>query len=142
MAATIIGPIVGGALIGLAAAALMLFSGRIAGVSGIFGGLLHPAPGDFKWRVALVLGIVVGGILMAALRPDLFGFGVQRPLVVIATAGVLVGFGARLGSGCTSGHGVCGVARFSRRSIVATTTFVAAGAGGVLFARHVLGGEA
>jgi uncharacterized membrane protein YedE/YeeE len=118
----------------------MLFSGRIAGVSGIFGGLLQPAPGDVRWRVALVFGIVVGGILMTALRPDLFGLGVQRPLAVIVAAGLLVGFGARLGSGCTSGHGVCGVARFSPRSIVATTTFVATGAGGVLLARHVLGG--
>jgi uncharacterized membrane protein YedE/YeeE len=111
-------------------------------MSGIFGGLLQPAPGDFRWRVALALGIVVGGVLMALLRPDLFGFGVRRPWAVIVAAGVLVGFGARLGSGCTSGHGVCGIARFSPRSIVATMTFVAAGAGGVLFARHVLGGEA
>ena len=142
MEATILSPIAGGALIGLGAAALMFFSGRIAGVSGIFGGLLQPTPGDFRWRVALVSGIVVGGMLMGVLRPDLFGFGVERPFAVIALAGVLVGFGARLGSGCTSGHGVCGIARFSPRSIVATTTFVAAGAGGVLLARHLLGGAA
>lgn len=135
------GPIAGGILIGLAASALMLFSGRIAGISGIFGGLLSPKPGDFGWRAAFVAGIVVGGGILSAVRPDLFGVGVERSLIAIALGGLLVGFGTRLGSGCTSGHGVCGIARLGPRSIVATLTFMVSGAAAAYLVNQVLGGS-
>lgn len=140
MDTTILAPIAGGILIGLGAAALMLFNGKIAGVSGIFGGLLTPKAGDFAWRAAFVAGIVVGGIALFLINPTLFGVGVQRSLPAVAIGGLLVGFGARLGSGCTSGHGVCGIARLGPRSIVATLTFIATGAIAAFLVNHVLGG--
>lgn len=135
----------GGALIGLAASLLLLFNGRIAGISGIFSGLLLPRPADradaqeLGWRAAFVGGLVVGGAVMFALKPQLFAVTYDRSLLTIAVAGLVVGFGVRLGSGCTSGHGVCGISRFSRRSIVATVTFIATGALTVLAVR-LLGG--
>lgn len=132
--------IIGGALIGGGAAALMYFSGKIAGLSGIVGGLLEPKPGDLGWRLALVAGVVVGGAALALVRPELFGFGVQRSWPAIIAGGLLVGFGARLGSGCTSGHGVCGLARLGPRSLVATTTFVATGAVAAFVVNQLLGG--
>lgn len=134
-----IAPLVGGALIGLAAAAMMWLHGRIAGVSGIFGGLVKPTAGDFAWRGAFVGGLVVGGLVMLLLTPTAFENTTDVGLPLVALAGLLVGFGTRLGSGCTSGHGVCGISRFSPRSIVATLTFIATGAGAVLVVR-ALGG--
>lgn len=119
----------------------MLFSGRIAGVSGIFSGLLNIKPGDFGWRAAFALGIVAMGALLYALAPQLFGFGVDRSLLAVAAGGLLVGFGARLGSGCTSGHGVCGVARLGPRSFVATLVFIASGAATVFAVNHLAGGS-
>ncbi|MTC60041.1 YeeE/YedE family protein [Providencia rustigianii] len=114
---------IGGVLIGLAAAILLIFNGRIAGISGILAGILKPAKGDTAWKVAFILGIMVS--------PLLFTLFVYTPEVVITTgtpllivAGLLVGFGTRLGGGCTSGHGICGMARFSRRSIVAVVIFM------------------
>jgi uncharacterized membrane protein YedE/YeeE len=131
---------IGGALIGLSAALLMLFNGRIAGISGIFGGLLRPATGEFGWRLAFVLGLVGGGVGLAAALPGYFAVDIARsPLAVIA-AGLLVGFGTRLGSGCTSGHGVCGISRFSLRSLVATLTFMATGAVTVAIVSRLFGG--
>jgi uncharacterized membrane protein YedE/YeeE len=128
----------GGALIGLAAVVLMLFYGRVAGISGIVGGLLAPRPGDVGWRAAFVIGLVGGAALLAAL-----GFAPalrERPgLGIVVLAGLLVGFGTRLGSGCTSGHGVCGLARLSARSLAATLIFMASAAGVVFVTRHVLG---
>lgn len=140
MEAQYIYPALGGVLIGLGASALMLFSGRIAGVSGIFSGLLNIKPGDFAWRVAFVLGMVVGGAALHAVRPDLFGVGLDRSLGAVAVGGLLVGFGTRLGSGCTSGHGVCGVARLGPRSFVATATFIASGAVVVFLVNQLAGG--
>ena len=133
-------PIIGGVLIGVGASALMFFSGRIAGVSGIFSGLLNIKPGDLAWRLAFVLGMVVGGAAIHTFRPDLFGVGIDRSLGAVVVAGLLVGFGTRLGSGCTSGHGVCGVARLGPRSLVATATFITSGAVVVYLVNHVAGG--
>ena len=129
----------GGLLVGLAAALLILFNGRIAGISGIVGGLLMPRRGDIGWRAAFVLG------LLAAPAAWLAFAAAPQPHVAAATpmlvaAGLLVGVGTRLGSGCTSGHGVCGIARGSRRSIVATATFMAAAFAVVFVVRHLLGG--
>lgn len=118
----------GGALIGLASALVLLVQGRVAGVSGILDGVLHPRPGEFAWRAAFVAGLGVAGGAAALLAPALVSASSDRPPVLIALAGLLVGFGTRLGSGCTSGHGVCGLSRFSRRSLVSVITFLAVGA--------------
>jgi uncharacterized protein len=119
--------LLGGALIGGAAAALYLLSGRIAGVSGILGGALVPRAGELGWRLLFLAGLIAGGALGALVAPGAYGVPRGSALVLIA-AGLLVGFGTRLGSGCTSGHGICGVSRLSRRSLLATALFVAAGA--------------
>jgi uncharacterized membrane protein YedE/YeeE len=129
----------GGALIGLAAVLLMLFHGRVAGISGIVGGLFAPREGDVAWRAAFLAGMLGAAALLGAagLVPELR----DRPgLAAIALAGLLVGFGTRLGSGCTSGHGVCGLARLSPRSLVATAVFMASAAAVVFVARHVMAG--
>lgn len=136
----IINPIIGGLLIGLGAAALMFFSGRIAGVSGIFSGVLSPKAGDLAWRLAFVAGILVGGALYFVFNPEGFESRLDRSLIAVAIGGLLVGFGARLGSGCTSGHGVCGIARLGPRSIVATLTFIASGALITFFVERFAGG--
>ncbi len=132
-------PLAGGALIGLSAVLLMALNGRIAGISGIVGGLLPPAAeGDRAWRVAFVVGLVAGPLVATALlgRPTI---GAPVPsLAVLVAGGLLVGAGTALGSGCTSGHGVCGMARLSPRSIVATLTFMAAGALVVFVTRHLI----
>ncbi len=118
----------GGALIGLAAAILMLFQGRIAGISGIFGGMLMPRPGEVAWRAAFVAGLVVTGAAMLWFLPTAFVDTSERGLSFAVAAGLVVGVGTRMGSGCTSGHGVCGISRFSTRSLVATLTFIGTGA--------------
>ena len=137
---TPISGLVGGSLIGLAAALLMLLTGRIAGVTGIVGGLLQPDTTDRSWRIAFIAGLIAAPLIAA-----LFGAPLPRPtmnasLVVVAIAGVLVGFGTRMGNGCTSGHGVCGFARLSGRSIVATFIFMTAAIATVAITRHVIGG--
>ena len=128
----------GGVLIGIAAAMFVVLNGRVAGVSGVLGGLLRPARGDVAWRIAFVLGLVAA--------PAVYVLGTALPLPTInagfgalALAGLLVGVGTRYGSGCTSGHGVCGLARLSPRSLVATLTFMGAGFATVFILRHVLG---
>ena len=123
---------IGGIMIGLAVAAMLLFSGRIAGISGIWGNTLKGDVGEGGWRGAFVAGLVVGGVLLAFLHPGAFDFETGRSLAVVGAAGLVVGFGTRLGSGCTSGHGICGISRFSGRSIVATLVFMATGAVTVL----------
>ncbi|MCP3101139.1 YeeE/YedE family protein [Myxococcus sp. K15C18031901] len=133
-------PLLGGVLIGVAASLLLLFNGRVAGISGILGGLLAPAPGEAGWRGAFLLGLAGGGVLLALVRPHAFGAPVVPGLGVAVVAGLLVGFGTRLGNGCTSGHGVCGLARGAGRSLVATLVFMATGALTVFVARHVVGG--
>lgn len=127
MTHTVLLPLLGGALIGLAALIVMLFLGRIAGISGILGGLLAPSRGDLDWRALFVAGLLVGGAAAFAVAPSAFTIDIDRTPSMIILAGLLVGFGTRLGSGCTSGHGVCGVSRLSPRSLVATLSFMFAG---------------
>lgn len=119
--------LLGGALIGSGGALLLLTHGRIAGISGIVGGLVQRATPDRAWRLAFVGGLVVAGVVASRVAPTAIGASV-RPLAVVVTAGLLVGFGTRLGSGCTSGHGVCGLSRGSARSLVAVLTFMITGA--------------
>ncbi|AJP58486.1 YeeE/YedE [Pandoraea vervacti] len=128
----------GGVLIGLAAVWLMLSSGRIAGISGIAGGLLRPRAGDVGWRVAFIVGLMVAPWVYRAVTvvPEA---QVDASTTMLIVAGGLVGFGTRLGSGCTSGHGVCGLSRLSWRSLVATLCFMATGFLTVYVVRHVLG---
>jgi uncharacterized membrane protein YedE/YeeE len=127
----------GGGLIGLAAAWFLLMDGRILGASGLLGGLIPPSVGDWQWRLAALLGLIVApsvaGLLFASARPTI----AANPLILVV-AGLLVGFGTRLANGCTSGHGVCGLARLSPRSFAATATFMAAGFLTVFLIRHVL----
>ncbi|WP_059411729.1 YeeE/YedE family protein [Cupriavidus basilensis] len=128
----------GGLLIGLAAALFILLNGRIAGISGIVGGLLRPARGDVAWRLAFVAGLVAAPLcwrLFAAL-PEI---RIEAGTGVLAVAGLLVGLGTRYGSGCTSGHGVCGLSRLSPRSLVATLAFMATGFATVYVVRHLVG---
>ena len=129
----------GGLLIGLAAALLLSFNGRIAGISGIMGGLLaRPRTGEFGWRAAFVLGLLLAPALYR-LFADLPESRIDAGWPALIAAGLMVGYGSRLGSGCTSGHGVCGLSRLSPRSLVATLTFIAAGFVTVFVARHMLG---
>lgn len=130
----------GGILIGVSASAMLLLQGKIAGISGIFAGILKPAKDDTLWKLWFVAGLIAGGILLRIFLPGAYDFGEVRSYPVLAVAGLLVGFGTRLGNGCTSGHGVCGMSRLSPRSIVATATFIATGAIVVYFVNHVLGG--
>lgn len=132
---------IGGLLIGLSAVILLLFNGRIAGISGIFRGVINPKKGEFTWRAAFVGGLIVGGAVMMAIQPQLFAITIERSALAVAAAGLLVGFGTRLGSGCTSGHGVCGLSRFSARSLVATASFMIAGAITVLVVNQLAGGS-
>ena len=116
----------GGVLIGISAALFILFNGRIAGISGILGGLLHPLRNDTLWRIAFLAGIVVAPVVYRMLAP-LPSVQVDADTATLIVAGLLVGIGTRYGSGCTSGHGVCGISRLSPRSLVATVGFMAAG---------------
>jgi uncharacterized membrane protein YedE/YeeE len=130
---------VGGGLIGLSAVLLMLLTGRIAGISGIFGGLLDPEKDDRGWRIAFIAGLI-----LAPLIAGWIGYAMPTPEMpaswtVIVAAGLLVGFGTRLGGGCTSGHGICGVARMSSRSIAATVIFMLTAIATVAVIHHVFG---
>ena len=127
----------GGALIGLAAALFLLLNGRIAGISGVLGGLLKPVRGDIAWRVAFVLGLV-GAPLVYGLVAVLPTPQIDAGNAALVAAGLLVGVGTRYGSGCTSGHGVCGLSRLSPRSLVATACFMGAGFATVFVIRHLL----
>ncbi len=128
----------GGVLIGLAAAMLLIFSGRIAGISGILGGLLSPVKGDISWRLAFLLGVVASPLVFSLIQV-LPPVHIEASYPTIIVAGLLVGIGTRYGSGCTSGHGVCGLSRRSPRSLVATTAFMAAGFITVYIVRHLAG---
>jgi uncharacterized membrane protein YedE/YeeE len=124
----------GGALIGLASAALLVVNGRIAGISGILSGALSPRTTQKGWRLAFLAGLLAGGLVVAQVTPAAFGAPVLGPAPLLV-AGVLVGLGARVSGGCTSGHGVCGLGRLSKRSLVAVVTFMATGAAAALAAR-------
>ena len=124
---SILWAVVGGGLIGLAASWLLLAKGRVAGISGILGKLVWGWDAHSPWRLAFVAGLLTGGVVLSMLLPDAMVAPSGRSLTMIAVAGGLVGFGTQLGSGCTSGHGVCGLSRMSPRSLVATLTFMAAG---------------
>jgi uncharacterized membrane protein YedE/YeeE len=130
---------IGGALIGLAAVLLMLLTGRIAGISGIFGGCLNLESGDKGWRLAFIAGLVLAPLTGGLARVPIPYPEMPNNWIVIVAAGLLVGFGTRLGGGCTSGHGVCGIARLSPRSIAATAIFMGVAVAVVALTRHVLG---
>lgn len=130
----------GGALIGAAAVLLMLSLGRIAGIAGITGGLIGAGPGDTGWRLAFIAGLIAGPFLPALFGVPMPSAHVDASIPVVVVAGILVGFGVRLGSGCTSGHGVCGLARLSPRSLAATLVFMATAMAVVFAIRHVIGG--
>ncbi len=130
----------GGILLGVASALFILVNGRVLGISGILGGLMPPKAGDAGWRIAFMLGLLSAPLVYGWLAPD--GF-VKAPridagFIAIVVAGLMVGLGTRYGSGCTSGHGVCGLSRLSPRSLVATLSFMGAGFAMVFLIRHVL----
>lgn len=120
--------LIGGVLIGTASATLLVLNGRIFGVSGIVGEALSPRKGDAGWRFAAMFGLLTGGAALTALHVEAFDAVTTRSLPAIIAAGLLVGFGTRLGGGCTSGHGICGIGRLQPRSVLATATFIVAGA--------------
>jgi uncharacterized membrane protein YedE/YeeE len=126
--------ILGGGLIGLGASVLLVGMGRIAGISGITASLALGRAGDRLWRALFLAGLVAAGSAFALMDPDMFGAS-PRSSLGVTIAGLLVGFGTRLGSGCTSGHGICGISRMSPRSLVATLTFMLAGAATVAILR-------
>ena len=128
----------GGLLIGLATAIFLLVSGRVAGISGIVGGLLPPVKGDVAWRIAFILGLFSAPLVFAAAAP-LPQVRIDAGTATLIAAGLLVGVGTRYGSGCTSGHGVCGLSRGSPRSLIATASFMFAGFLTVYVVRHLLG---
>ena len=118
----------GGALIGLAAAGLLVLTGKTAGVSGIVDGFLRGEKGEWSWKAAFLAGLATGGLLLAWRMPSALAHEPPRAWPFVIVGGLLVGFGARLGGGCTSGHGVCGIGRASLRGLVGTALFIAAGA--------------
>lgn len=130
----------GGTLIGFSAVLLMAFHGRIAGMTGILTSFLPPVSSDWAWRVAFVLGAIVAPMLILGLTNQVIDYSSPVPTPWIVIGGLIVGVGVYFGSGCTSGHGVCGMARLSPRSIVATAIFMATAVGSVFVIRHVLGG--
>ena len=135
---SILQSLLGGALIGCAAVLLYLSNGRIAGVSGVLGGTLYEPFRAAQWRFAFLFGLVAGGVLLLFILPKATVVHITSSMPLVVAGGLLVGYGSRLGSGCTSGHGVCGLARFSRRSLVATLTFMIAAMITVFIVRHVV----
>jgi uncharacterized membrane protein YedE/YeeE len=127
----------GGVLIGLSATLLLWLNGRVAGVSGILNGIVFPKPGDLSWRVAFLAGLIAAGGLYMAVVPGAPLPRTDFPRAGLIVAGLLVGFGTRMGNGCTSGHGVCGLGRLSMRSLVAVATFMATAIATTFVLRHV-----
>ena len=132
--------LLGGTLIGLSAVLLMAFHGRIAGMTGILTGLLPPVSNDWVWRAAFLAGAIVAPMLILSFSADAIAFDSPVPMPWLVVSGLVVGVGVYFGSGCTSGHGVCGMARLSPRSIAATAIFMATAVATVFVIRHVLGG--
>ncbi len=132
--------LIGGALIGLAASILLLTHGKVAGISGLYGGVFRRGTSDRAFRFSFIAGLVAAGGLVRLLFPAAFATSWSAALPVVLIAGVIVGFGTQLGNGCTSGHGVCGISRLSVRSLVATGVFMATGFATVFVVRHLIGG--
>ncbi len=131
---------IGGGLIGVSSVLLMLLTGRIAGISGIFGGLVNVGSDDRGWRVAFIAGLILAPLVAGRAGYAMLPPQMPASWIVVGAAGLLVGFGTRLGGGCTSGHGICGVARLSLRSVTATAIFMLAAIATVAITRHLLGG--
>jgi uncharacterized membrane protein YedE/YeeE len=131
-------PLVGGLLIGLSATLFLWLNGRIAGISNIAGGLWSPSHGDVAWRWFFLSGLLAGGVSLRVFKPEAFGQS-DASLIQLGLAGLLVGLGTRLGNGCTSGHGVCGLSRRSLRSLFATLVFMGTAMVAVYLIRHLLG---
>jgi hypothetical protein len=131
---------IGGVLIGLSAVMLMALHGRIAGISGVFSGVFFAGKGDRGWRIAFVIGLVAAPVLVWLTHGERPPFMMEADYPLILAGGLLVGFGTRLGSGCTSGHGVCGLSRLSSRSMASVVLFMAAGMATVALLRMVMGG--
>ena len=132
--------ILGGVLIGLAASLMMLFNGRVTGISGIIAGIIQPKKFDIGWRVSFLSGLLLGGVALVIFRPEAFIQESSAKWGDYIFAGALVGFGTLLGNGCTSGHGVCGISRFSIRSLIATVTFIMFGILSLLVFKYLRGG--
>ena len=130
------GALVGGLIIGLSTSILLLFTGKIFGISGIIGGIIKPSANDVLWRIVILAGLILGGLLVYLYYPEAFPTKSETSHGKLLVAGLLVGFGTQLGGGCTSGHGVCGVSRLSTRSIAATITFIAWGVLAVLILNY------
>lgn len=132
--------LIGGALIGAAAVMLMAFQGRVAGLSGILAGAVLPSSPDRGWRAAFLVGAIAAPMILVNAMGTAVPFESNTPVPWLIAGGLIVGIGVNLGSGCTSGHGVCGLARFSTRSLAATGVFMATTAATVFVVRHILGG--
>jgi len=134
-------PLLGGAIIGIAVTVMLLFNGRVTGISGIVSSAISTRSADNKWRWAFLGGLLVGGFVIHKLHPELLSNLSNRNFTQIIVAGLLVGYGTVMGSGCTSGHGVCGISRFSVRSLIATITFMLFGVIAVTAVRYLTGGS-
>ncbi|MBT4356888.1 MAG: YeeE/YedE family protein [Proteobacteria bacterium] len=137
---TLIKPLFGGFLLGLAALSLLFFNGRVAGVSGILGGFLSFRKRDTLWRFAFLTGLVAGGVLLLATCPETLDLNLKSSPPAVMLAGLLVGIGSRMGSGCTSGHGICGIGRLSQRSMIAAVIFLSSGIAAAVSIDLVFGG--
>lgn len=129
----------GGLLIGIASLIMLIFNGKILGISGILGGSFQKSIDKKSWRYFFLAGLLCGGLVLHAYAPSVFAFTLSRSPYALVVAGLLVGYGTRLGSGCTSGHGICGISRLSARSLMAVLTFIALGATTVFVINHLLG---
>jgi uncharacterized membrane protein YedE/YeeE len=133
--------LIGGAIIGVAVSLMLVFNGRVTGISGIVSGVLSPRKNDISWRILFLLGLLSGGVLLRFIQPEAFQSASNNMgLIDYAVAGLLVGFGTLLGNGCTSGHGVCGISRLSVRSIIATIVFITFGVLSVFIFKTLRGG--
>lgn len=131
--------IIGGSLIGLAVSMMLYFNGKVTGISGILGGIMNPKTKDKRWRLTFIAGLLSGGLVLKVLNDQVFLVATHANSTDYIIAGFLVGFGTLLGNGCTSGHGVCGISRFSPRSMLATVTFIVSGIISVLIFRLLRG---
>lgn len=137
---TPIASLIGGIIIGASALGLMAFNGQVAGITGVTRGVLQPKGGDVAWRIAFLAGLIVGPAVYQAITGNMISPTITKSVPVLVIGGLMVGFGTTMGSGCTSGHGVCGLGRLSIRSLAATMTFMVTAVATVYIARHVVGG--